>query len=318
MPQQVQERINVRMKGLDDVFHNVMIALERLEAYLEVERKGESAALAKQTAVGTPRDLHDDGQNPPTKESILGEVQLQCSALFFQTQFDDDALFKRTMRYFMTDLLEWYGGRDKNTPYDEVEMYVLPIIVSLSRQADSVVDIMKTCDQYVVKLRRIEDFSDEEKEKAVEQGFSAFIRAQHHTGEQLQEFSESGADVKLTSHNRGSVEDGYKRLIWAMVNLYDEATPAKVVRNTFTTYVDGLIPVSDEQIAAQLEKKKVKHSPNPDTEKTEESDAPKNDIEKPKHDSFDKEDECEETGKENGISFGKKMRDFFFSPNNNK
>lgn len=249
MPQQVQERINVRMKGLDDVFHNMMIALERLESFLEIERRGRESVKTIQTAVSTPRDLHDDQKNPPTRESILGEVQLQCSSLFFQTKFDDDNLFRSTMQFFMTDLLQWYGGRDKTIPFDEVEMYVLPIIMSLSRyQIESVVDIMQVCDRYVVKLRRIEDYTDDEKEKAVEEGFSAFLKAQHHTGEQIQEFAESGAEVALTVHQRGTAVDGYIRLMQAMVSLYIETTPAKTVRQIFNAYVDGLPDVTDEQI----------------------------------------------------------------------
>lgn len=249
MPEQIQERINIRMKGLDDVFHNVMIALERLETYLEIERKGDAAAKMKNTAVNSPRDLHDDQKNPPTKESIIGEVQLQCSSLFFQTKIDDEKLFRQTMRFFMSDLLKWYGGRDKNIPFDEVEMYALPIVMSLSRyQIESVVDIMKVCDQYVVKLRRIEDFSEEEKEKAVEEGFSAFIKAQHHTGEQMQEFAESGSEAVLTAHERGTINEGYIRLMQAMVTLYKETTPAKTIRQLFNAYVEGLPNITDEQI----------------------------------------------------------------------
>jgi hypothetical protein len=255
MAQQVQERINVRMKGLDDVFHNVMISLERLESFLEIERRGEKAVKTVHTAVSTPRDLHDDQKTPPTRESIIGEVQLQCSALFFQTKFDDDKLFRQTMQFFMNDLLQWYGGRDRNIPFDEVEMYVLPVIMSLSRyQVESVADIMKVCDQYVVKLRRIEDFTDEEKEKAVEEGFIALIKGQDHTEEQIKKFIESGAEVSLTAHQRGTAVDGYKRLMQAMVSLYNETTPAKTVRQIFNAYVEGLPKVTDEEIEAAVKK----------------------------------------------------------------
>lgn len=266
------------MKGVDDVFHRTIIALERLEAYLELERHGEAAAKLQQTAVKTDRDLHDDKQNPPNRESVLGEVQLQCSALFFQTKFDDQELFERTMRFFLTDLLEWYGGRGKEVPFDEVEMYAIPIIVSLSREVQSVMDIMNATDQYVTKLRRIEDLSEEEKERAVEEGFTAFIKAQHHTGEQMQEFSESGADVQLTVHRRGTAQQGYERLMRAMVSLYAETTPAKTVRNVCTRFVENLPQLTDEQIEQTVAR--LHQSPTPEADTTPET-APEQTPEQP-------------------------------------
>ncbi len=250
MSEQVLVQIQTKMKMLDDVFHNMIIALERLERYLEIHRKGDEAAQFSTTGIHTPRDRHDDQQNPPTLELVLGEVQLQCSSLFFQTKFDDEKMFAQTMKYFMTDLLEWYGGRGKDVPYDEVEMYVLPILVSLSRQIDSVLDIMKVCDDYVAKVRRIDDFSDQEKEKSVEEGFLAFIRAQHLVGEEMQKFEVSGEEVVFSVHKRGTVEDGYNRLIDAMINLYSTTTPAKKVRTTFAAYVEGLPEFTDEAIDA--------------------------------------------------------------------
>lgn len=38
MGNQTQAIIQVRMKGLDDVFHRTIIALERLEMFLEIEK----------------------------------------------------------------------------------------------------------------------------------------------------------------------------------------------------------------------------------------------------------------------------------------
>ncbi len=54
---QTQEQLQMQMKGLDDVFHNVIVALERLERYLTTENSIEI------TAIGTDRDLHDDEKN---------------------------------------------------------------------------------------------------------------------------------------------------------------------------------------------------------------------------------------------------------------
>lgn len=74
---------------LDKVFHNLIIALERLETFLEIQRNGEDAAKFATTGMHGERDLHDDQKNPPTLESMLGEVRLHCVPLFFQTEFDD-------------------------------------------------------------------------------------------------------------------------------------------------------------------------------------------------------------------------------------
>lgn len=257
---QIQERLGIRKKLLDDVFHNMIIALERLETFLDCQRRGTDAAVFKATGMRGVRDLHDDEQNKPTRESMLGEVQLQCTALFFQTKIDDEKLFKQTMKYFMTDLLEWYGGRGKDVPYDEVEMYVLPIIVSLSRDFDPdeknpVGKIKKICDDYVVKLLSMEDFTEEQKRKAVEEGFAAFIKAQHRVGEQLKEFVESGGEVVFSVHKRGEASDGYNRLMDAMLKIYDTTTPAEKVRATFTNYVEGLPEFTDEMIKASIASK---------------------------------------------------------------
>ena len=262
MANQEQQRISVRMKGLDDVFHRTIIALERLETFLEIEKSEEEAKQFKQTAIKTDRDLHDDEKNPPEREGVLAEVQLQCSALYFQTQFDDKELFNKTMQYFLTDLLEWYGGRDEEIAYNEVEMYALPIIVSLSRQIGSVIEIMETVKKYVVNLRRIEDYSKEEKEKAVIDGFTAFMRAEHKVHEEMHEFEESGAEVAFTVHKRGEAIDGYKRLYLAMLNLYDEGTPAKLICKTVVTYLPDLAEqckdMNDDSIDAYMSDKEKK------------------------------------------------------------
>ncbi len=176
MSTQVQRPIQVQLQGFDDVFHRMIIALERLEAFLMIRRSGGGGSKLPTTAIKTDRDLHDDKKNPPTLLGMMKEVLLQCSALFFQTQFDDEELFTRTMKFFFADLLEWYGGRGVDVPYDEVDKYILPICVALSRQNDSVSRIMKACEMYVAKMSQIEDLDDEGKEKAVREGVESLIR----------------------------------------------------------------------------------------------------------------------------------------------
>ena len=234
-------RPRLRLKCIDDVFHRVIIALERLETFLEFCRKGKDAAKFIITGMNGPRDLHDDLQCPPTRESLLGEIQLQCAALFFQVEFDDEGMFKHVMNYFMSDLLEWYGGRSKSIPYDEVEKCVLPILVALNRQADSVSEIMQVYREYVSNSILTNDIDINLKNEHVS-GFvlGGFIRPQ--------EFVESEAGAKFSEHRRGSANNGYRRLMAAMLKLYDTTAPAKRVRDTFTAYVKGLPEFTDEVI----------------------------------------------------------------------
>ncbi len=237
----------------DKVFHNLIIALERLELFLEVQRRGDNALKLATTAMNGPRDLHDDLQHPPSIESLLGEVRLHCTALFIQTKFDDEKLFTQVMVYFMTDFLEWYGGRGMDIPYDEVERYVLPILVSMSRQVGSVFEIMRVCDDYVAYSRK-DYFNDVERETVVKRGFIAFINGkdQHRGGEELQKFGMFGEEVEFSVHKRGTVEDGYNRLMDAMLNLYDTIIPAKRVRDILFTYVKSLPEYTDEALEKKI------------------------------------------------------------------
>lgn len=252
MAEQVKTKIQVKMKLLDDVFHRVIVALERLETFLEASRNGDDPAKLSVTGMHGARDLHDY-QQKQTLEGLLAEVQLQCSALFFQTGFDDEKLFVQTMKYFMPDLLEWYGGRCKavagrEIPYDKVEACVLPVIVSLSRQVESVAEIMQVFGDYVTKLESIGGFSPDKKAEAIKKGFEAFLVARNLLGEQLQEFVASDQKVELSVHRRGTATDGYKRLIDAMLKLYNTTTPAKRVRDMFNAYVEGLPEFTDDDL----------------------------------------------------------------------
>lgn len=245
MAKQTQTNLQVRKKGLDDVFHRTIIALERLEVFLMLAKENKKVEIV-QTAVKTSRDLHDDEKNPPTKESFMAEVQLQASALFFQTEFDDKEVFNKAVEYFLKDLLEWYGGRNTDIPYDEVDKYFIPIMVSLNRQATSVVDIMQAVKQYVGEIRSIESMDLEEKRKAVMEGFKAFMLADHKTKEENKEFEESGEEVIFTSHRRGDSIDGYKRLYLAFMDMYDEPMPAKLLVNVVENYLPEIATACPE------------------------------------------------------------------------
>ena len=255
MSKLVQRTIESQLQGFDNVFHMMIIALERLEAFLMIRRSEGSASKLPTTAIKTDRDLHDDKKNPPTLSGVMKEVQLQCSSLFFQTKFDDEELFAKTMKFFLADLLEWYGGRGDDVPYDEVEKFSLAICVALDRKDGSVAGIMQACEMYVAKMSQIEDLDDEGKGKAVREGMESLIRGMEAVNHRKEMLLESGEEVKLTMHKRGSVVEGFNRLMKAMISFYDTSTPAKRVRNMFTSYVEGLPEFSDDEIEKEISSK---------------------------------------------------------------
>lgn len=256
MSKQTQTNVQVRKKGLDDVFHRAIIALERLEVFLMMANSNQEQVNITQTAIKTSRDLHDDEKNPPTLDSFMAEVQLQASALFFQTEFDDKEVFNKAVEYFLNDLLEWYGGRSSDIPYDEVDKYFIPIMVSLNRQATTVVDIMQAVSKYVGKIKTIEELTLEEKKKAVIEGFTAYMLADHNTKEENKEFEKSGEEVIFTSHKRGNAVDGYKRLFMAFMEVYDEPMPAKLITSVVENYLPEIAKmcpdISQEAIDAKF------------------------------------------------------------------
>lgn len=244
-------KIQLKMKQLDDVFHRLIISLERLEAFLEFERlQGETESHIVTTAIGTSRDLHNDKNVVPSRETFLGEVQLQLTALYYQIKFDDADLFNGTMRYFLKDLLQWYGGRGCDIPYNEVDTFVLPIIVALSRQVKSVVEIMKVVEKYVAAIKSISDYNEEQRYHAVMTGWAAYQTALEENAQETKVFLDSGKDVTMTSHVRSTELEGFKRLYLAMTSMFDESLPAKVLCRTVTTYLPEvmvLVPDATEE-----------------------------------------------------------------------
>lgn len=239
--QQTTVQIQTRVRMLDDVFHNVIIALERLEGYL-INKVSDKQNFIAITAIGTDRDKHDDDANPPTEESMLGEMQLQCSSLWFQTKTDDDERLKKTIGYFVEDLLCWYGGR-KNLPFDEVDMFFVPLVGSLSRQIKSVADIMTVVNQYVTtKIRKLDDYADNEKAQAVEEGFLAWLKGQAQMEERKKQYDIEGDNFELTHHQRGTALDGYHRLDDAMQTLYaNDPLPHQLLEFVVQTYLPKLL-----------------------------------------------------------------------------
>ncbi len=257
MSKQIREQIQVRLKMLDDVFHNAIISLERLESYLVNEDLKSSLSI---TAINSERDKHDDESNPPTKKMLYAELQLQCSALYFQTKFDDIELFEKTVKYFLEDLISWYGGRDENIPFDDVDKFFLPLVSSLSRNITSVTEIMQTVKEFVCDIDNdIKQFNDEEKEEAVLNGFKAFIRAQESVEQSNKKFIDDGNEVVLTIHKRGDLIKGFERLKNAFIHLYDSSVPLQFFLNTINKYLTH-IEFNQEDIIKTFNNIKTKNN----------------------------------------------------------
>ena len=240
-PHQDQKRIQTMMQFFDNAFHRVLICLERLELYLEVERLDGKKPALPQKAIGTERDVHNDAQNNPCRDTYFGELQGQCMTLSIQSRqslkYVDSEEHEQTIKFFYKDLLEWYGARDERIPYNEVEASIVPIMLALNHQS-SAKDIDATFEKYVAKTLSMKDLTDDEQREAIKQAMEEYIRQMEHIHNTMHKMEEFGdMDIKLTEHGRGKAIDGYKRLFDALVNLYDETVPAKVFVHTISHYL---------------------------------------------------------------------------------
>lgn len=249
-----------RMRRLDDVFHRLIISLERLEIFLEGMRlEGKANNALSITAINSTRDLHDDSTNPPSRDSFFGEVQLQCSALFFQTDLKDKEELASFVKHFLLDLLEWYGGRNDSIPYNGVDAFILPIIVSLSQQVKGVDEILEVTNKYVAKIPDMSSFTDDKKADAISNAMEKLIIMMDKYHHQEHENNNEDEDFVFTQHRRGDAVDGYKRLIMAMLSLYDETMPAIVVYRTVSNFLpqisETVSTISESSISEYIESK---------------------------------------------------------------
>lgn len=243
--EQQQEQIQVRFKMLDDVFHNVIIALERLETFLAVEENDKGKIQT--TAMLSDRDLHDDQLRPPTRKSIYGEMQLQCTTLYFQTQFNNKETFEKAQKYFLKDLLEWYAGRVGKQPND-VERFFVPFVGSLSREITSVAQIPELVKKYVCDIDlTMNSYTDEQKEKAITEGYTAWVLAGHKYSARMKEFEQSGQEVKLTEHRRGEASEGYRHLRTTFDAIYEDKTPLALLDKLVALYLPELLEAKKEE-----------------------------------------------------------------------
>lgn len=264
-PEQDKIRIRTKMQFFDNAFHRVIICLERLEMYLEIERLNGEKPNLRQTAIGTDRDLHDDVNNKPSLETYFGELQGQCMTLSIQASSASNYLeneeMENTTKYFYKDLLEWYGARADSIPYNEVEASIVPIMLSLNHQSKAK-NIDEAFEKYVAKTMSMSDLTDEEQRKAIEDAMKQIMLQMDHTNDYMKKLEELGdLEIQFTTHGRGNAVDGYKRLFDALIKLYDEVVPAKVFVHSIKTYlpeIAALCPAISEEIVDELMEKKLK------------------------------------------------------------
>jgi hypothetical protein len=237
MAAQEQIRLQTQIKALDDVFHNVIIALERLERFVDYNNT-QQAGVA--TAIGSDRDLHDDVRNPPSVTSMHLEMQTQCLALFFQTKFDKtDDRYRRLLRYFIGDLLSWYGGREGRQEPNDVEKYSLPILAALDRFAKTPIDISTIIKQHIIDIEGLSSRPDDEKEQGITDGFRALILAQDIVDRRMKAFLSlsQDAEVECTAHVRGTKEAGLSRLIKFYITAFQDKAPLRrLLQSTLDVY----------------------------------------------------------------------------------
>lgn len=249
---QEQVQLQMQLKGLDDVFHNTLTGLERLEYHLDGKN-------SKITAMGTDRDLHDDEKNPITLATLHGEMTTQCLALYFQTKFDKtDPKFVEVRRHFIGDLLRWYGGRE-DLEGNDVEKYALAILAALDRFVDSAPQISAVIKEYIVDLDDLTNLTEEGKESAVQDGFEAYIRGQNVVEQRMKVFLEEQKDkseLEFTSHERASKESGFRHLVSYYIECFDSKEPVQLLINTVLGVYPELTEMSNNQLVTNIYQQK--------------------------------------------------------------
>lgn len=216
----------------DDAFHRNIIALERLELFLN-SSNDKNVGHLQQTAVGTSRDLHDENAES-TAEMCYLELQLACKGLYMCASYKDPEMFKIAVEAFMKDLLEWYGGRNLLEYYDSVDAAIIPMMAALSRTSK---EIDALFEKYVYKASDLANDSVEDKYDAVKSGMNAWLKAQHILDHEMKSHTSVPENQLITSHFRGTALEGYKRLVAALTNLFSESAPLKIFVKMVSEYL---------------------------------------------------------------------------------
>ena len=265
-PNQITEQIQKSLQRMDNIYHFVLLGLERLELYLECKRLNGVKPSLVSTAIHSQRDNYD------YSDGILNEVVLYQDLNMYLTSFgvatnrlqkeDFERYHNDTIGFFLNDILQWYGGRNQQIPYNDVEAVIVPILLLLSHKCDNS-NIEKAFETYVASPWKDVVFSDEELKEGVFNAFKHYLVAVEKINtEQLSDVEYIDGEFSFTSHQRGDAVDGYKRLFEALIYLFDDVIPAKMLAHMVMQYCPNIAnqcPSISESFVEQLmiEKKQM-------------------------------------------------------------
>lgn len=253
-----------QLQAENRVFDITIIALERLEEMLNREKNAQKLV---QTAKDTERDLHDGTQSLPTRDRCFRELCLHCENLHITSYYDDKEVFNIAAEAFINDLLAWYAGREFLDFYDEVDTCIIPILAALTQNynvlktksgdlCNSAFDIF----QNYIYESPITERSSERGYEETKAGVEAWILGQHYASIPMESY-----EGYTTTHIRGDVLDGYKRIITALTIMFQTSEPAKFFYQVIKNYIPDIpaqFPdINEEEIDKLYERKKEGFEP---------------------------------------------------------
>ncbi len=258
-PKQITEQTQRVLQRMDNLYHYVLLGLERLELYLECKRLNGTKPSLISTAMHTQRD------NYTYQDDSLDEVLVYQDLNAYLTSFgvatkrmqaeDFERYHNDTIGFFLEDILQWYGGRDSLIPHNDVEAVIVPILLLLSHKCDNS-NIEKAFETYVAAPWKDVVYSDEELKDGVMSAFKQYLIAvEKIKEEQLSEVEYLDGNFSFTSHQRGTAVDGYKRLFAALIDLFDDVIPVKVLVHMVMQYCPNIAeqcPAISENVVDEL------------------------------------------------------------------
>lgn len=223
--------IKILLKSEDMALDRVICTLEKIEDILILQRNYKGEPMMH-TVVGSYRELHDDSKNSPTSERFLMELLLQCCCLDCVTDYDEVYVFNTAVSVFMKDILEWYAGRELLEYYDEVDASVIPIMLVLRHQT-SMSQLREIFQKYIHSIPTIEQLRDE-KFQIIKTEVEEWI---YRRWTRMPTLFPSIKEDFITSHRRGNAVAGYKRVLSALIILFDTSTPAKMLYSMVNHYL---------------------------------------------------------------------------------
>lgn len=256
---QITEQTQRTLQRMDNIYHCVLLGLERLELYLEYKRLNGGKPSLVSTAIHTKRDNYDYSNDCLDGVVVYQDLNTYLTSFGVATkrmQLEEfENYHNETVGFFLNDILQWYGGRDQQIPYNDVEAAIVPILLLLSHRCDNS-NVEKAFETYVAAPWKNVVYSEEIQKDGVFHAFKQYLVAvEKIKTEQLSEVEFVDGDFSFTSHQRGDAVDGYKRLFAALIELFDDVIPAKVLVHMVIQYcpnVANQCPYISEIIVEQL------------------------------------------------------------------